>query len=104
MTDNVVALNSDDESERHEAFANVAARYQYLQREITKPGPEDARQSDNHFDNLMDQKDGALWDVIRTHAVSPYQVDFKLQVLRELLEIGLIGGQEFFLLESIRQT
>jgi hypothetical protein len=105
---NVIALNSDDEAERMEAieaFNTVAARYQYLQSEITRPGPTRKNPADKHLDNLMDQQEGALWEVIRTRGILPYQVDFKLQVLRDLIEggSGWNDGCEFFLLESIRQ-
>ena len=84
---NVVQLKSDDENDRLafiEAFNTVAARYQYLQSETTKPGPKGKNQSDNHYDKLSDQQGEALWDVIRTRAELPHQVDFKLQVRKEL--------------------
>jgi hypothetical protein len=99
---NVVTLNVEDEEERSkaiDAFNTVAARYQFLQSEATKTGL-----SDKQRDALSDEQDVAIWNVIRTHAEASYQVDFKLQILRELIAIGSgwIDNREFFLIESIR--
>jgi hypothetical protein len=103
---NVVPLDAEKLHElkaERDAFSIVWARYQFLQRELAKPGPDEKEDDDKRLDDLMDQSSVALWELIRTRAVQPYQVDFKLQVLRELIEdSSWLDGRDKFLLESIR--
>jgi hypothetical protein len=87
MADNVIpfkpkgAAPEDDDRERHEEIEAFNALI--AQGKATRPSKTDDP-SDKTIDKLMDKLGDLTWQIIRCRAVNAYQLEYKLEILREM--------------------
>ena len=92
MADNVIPFKpkgappEDDDRERHaeiEAFNALYGEYLIARGKATQLSKTDDP-SDKTIDKLMDQLGDLTWQIIRCRAVNAYQLEYKLEILREM--------------------
>ena len=80
-----------------EAFNKLWGEYLIVSGRGTRPVRDDKKMADLH--NKMA---GLTWQIIRAQATCSYQIDYKFELLREIMEDRWCDGRREALVESIR--
>ena len=84
-----------DESDR--AFDMLYADYLEARAKITRPG-----KSDEAVGQLCGEMDALMWRIIHTPAPTARRLDYKFEIMRELVGQLFVDGRSSAMVESIR--
>jgi hypothetical protein len=80
------------------AFDELYADYLQARATLIRP----LKEGEDNCDQACDDADGLTWRIIRTPAPLPRHLDFKFEIMREIMEARFVDGRARALLESIR--
>jgi hypothetical protein len=93
-------VDAELEQERDEAsdaFSTLYADYLEARARMIRPG-----KSDEAIDKLCEETDALLWRIIHMPAPTPRHLDYKFEIMRELVEERFGDSRSGAMVESIR--
>lgn len=106
MTDNVIPLHTpvepdprdpdENEIKERRAFDSLYGEYLNVRARLKRPGL-----SDEQLDRLCNKECDLVWQIIRTPAPLDYHLNYKFEVMREIMDKRFRDGRHRAMLESI---
>jgi hypothetical protein len=97
-TNKQVEKEAEEKSwEEISAFNELCADYLVARAKTMRPG-----QSDDELDKAVDKLGELTWRIIHTPTPMSHQIDFKFEIMREIMEVRFADGRARAMLESIR--
>jgi len=93
-------VDAELEQKRYEAsdaFNTLYADYLEARARMIRPG-----KSDEAVDKLTDETDARLWRIIHMPALTARHLDYKFEIMRELVEERFGDGRSGAMVESLR--
>jgi hypothetical protein len=106
MSDNVVPIKSPeaDFDDPDEVQIQIRRAFDVLYSDYLKARARFHRSglSDRELEALGDKLDDLTWDIIRFPAPLEYHLNYKFEIMRELMDKRFVDGRHRAMLESIR--